>query len=174
MSQKYSPEFEAAFEHTLGLEGGYVNDPDDPGQETKFGISRRAYPHIVAIKDLTVEQAQEIYHRDYWTRLRLDELPRGVSAELFDTAVNMGTRVAVEILQRALVYFGHQLELDGLIGAQTIRLARTVGSGDLLKVLNALQFLRYEEIIKSRPKSQKYAVGWLKRISFPSDVKEAA
>ena len=57
--------FDRAFRFLIGEEGGYVNDPADPGGETKFGISKRAYPQL-DIKSLTLDQAKAIYRRDYW------------------------------------------------------------------------------------------------------------
>ena len=57
--------FDKAFEFTIGVEGGYVNDPSDPGGETKFGVSKKSYPNL-DIKNLTITQAKEIYYKDYW------------------------------------------------------------------------------------------------------------
>ena len=79
--------FNRAVEHLLVEEGGYVNHPEDPGGETKFGISKRAYPSL-NIKDLTVNEAKEIYKRDYWDHFPMDDLPDGVAFSLFDFAVN--------------------------------------------------------------------------------------
>ena len=65
--------FEEIIDRVIESEGGYVNDPDDPGGETKYGISKRAYPEIV-IKDLTIKQAKQIYYEDYWTPSKADQL----------------------------------------------------------------------------------------------------
>lgn len=59
-------EFHLAFNHLMKYEGGYVNDPDDPGGETKYGISKRSYPNL-DIKNLTEEQAKSIYLREWWS-----------------------------------------------------------------------------------------------------------
>ena len=112
---KYSVAFESAFERTLSQEGGYVSDPNDPGGETKWGISARSYPGE-DIKNLSVERAKEIYYRDYWTRLSLDLLRGDVATEIFDTAVNMGPGTAVEIAQEAANYLGATLKVDGQLG----------------------------------------------------------
>ncbi len=82
---------------TLGLkfvfkwEGGYVNDPGDPGGETKYGISKRAYPNL-DIYNLTKEQAVQIYLRDYWNKVGCDQydLQPELSISIFDAAVNCG------------------------------------------------------------------------------------
>ncbi len=75
-------EFLPAFNHTIGVEGGYINDPDDPGGETKFGISKRSYPDI-NIKLVTVDLAREIYKQDFWDRLNLDAVNKqAIAAEV--------------------------------------------------------------------------------------------
>jgi lysozyme family protein len=108
-----NPSFDRAFSLTVGEEAGYVNDPTDPGGETKYGISKRAYPNE-DIKDLTLDRAKELYYRDYWEPLWAGSLPWTVAYPLFDCAVNQGLEYAktlladhdpVEILsQRALRY----------------------------------------------------------------------
>ena len=65
--------FRKAIEVILKYEGGYVNDPNDLGSETNFGISKRSYPNV-DIKNLTKEQAIEIYHRDWWVRYEYDKM----------------------------------------------------------------------------------------------------
>lgn len=88
--------FEIAFEFVVrpDIEGSYVNDPRDPGGETKYGISKRAYPKV-DIKNLTLEQAKKIYHDDYWLPCDCAEmLPRPAKLLVFDCAVNQGVSVA--------------------------------------------------------------------------------
>lgn len=160
---KYSAAFESAFERTLALEGGYSDDPNDPGGETRWGISKRAYPNE-DIKHLTVEQAKAIYYRDYWRAVGGNEIRGDVAAELFDTAVNMGVRTAIEFAQEACNYLGASLAADGVLGPQTIRALVRNTSPDLLKVLNGLQLCRYVELVRQHPPRQRYARGWLKRI----------
>lgn len=93
--------FDTAFERVIGHEAGYVNDPNDPGGETKYGISKRSYPYL-DIKNLTVAQAKEIYRRDFWQRIGADKLPDGVAFQAFDFAVNSGIETAVRKLQSAV------------------------------------------------------------------------
>ena len=81
--------FDAAFSIVVGIEAGYVDDPDDPGGETKYGISKRAYPNE-DIKNLTLDRAKSLYQRDYWNKLGLDALPWGLALIEFDAAVNQG------------------------------------------------------------------------------------
>lgn len=93
--------FEQAFKIVVGEEGGYVNDPRDPGGETKFGISKRAYPNL-DIAQLTLEQAQQIYLRDYWDECGCDAMPWERALCVFDMAVNQGQGAA-----RALNHQAH-------------------------------------------------------------------
>ena len=90
--------FAVAVGFVLAHEGGYINDPADPGGETKYGISKRAYPRV-DIKNLTKAQARDIYYRDYWKRVDGDNLPAGLDLAVFDTAVNCGVSVARSFLQ---------------------------------------------------------------------------
>jgi len=88
-----SSNFERAFSFVVGEEGGYVNNSIDPGGETKFGISKRAYPDL-DIAALTLEAARAIYLKDYWNALGLDERPYGAALCLFDCGVNQGVGMA--------------------------------------------------------------------------------
>lgn len=92
--------FDKAFETLIGHEGGYVNHPSDPGGETKYGITKRTYP-AVNIRTLTLDQAKAIYKRDFWDKVRGDELPYGVAFNLFDGAVNSGVTRSVMWMQSA-------------------------------------------------------------------------
>lgn len=85
--------FLPAFHLVIGIEAGYVNDPRDPGGETKFGISKRAYPNL-DIARLTLEEAQAIYLRDYWTLCGCDTMPWERALCVFDMAVNQGQGTA--------------------------------------------------------------------------------
>jgi lysozyme family protein len=94
--------FQTALTFTLQEEGGYSFDPQDPGGETNFGISKRSYPHL-DIKNLTIDQASDIYYRDYWMaagcyRIKSETL----AAKLFDLAVNTGPRSAAKFLQHGV------------------------------------------------------------------------
>lgn len=107
-------DFDRAFEAIIGHEGGYVNHPDDPGGETKYGITKRSYPKE-NIRALTLERAKEIYRRDFWEPVRADELPYVVAFNLFDAAVNSGRGQAVRWLQRAA-----GVADDGIFGPITL------------------------------------------------------
>ena len=92
--------WDKAIEFVLQWEGGYENDPDDPGGETKYGISKRAFPNE-DIANLTLDRAKELYHLEYWTRIGGNYLPDKMDIVVFDTAVNCGVGKAVQFLQVA-------------------------------------------------------------------------
>ncbi|HWK79583.1 MAG TPA: glycosyl hydrolase 108 family protein, partial [Thermomicrobiales bacterium] len=124
---KASPSrFEAAVEHVLKHEGGFVQHPRDPGGATKFGITRetlsRAKGRRASINDvrrLSRKEAIAIYRQLYWDTVRADELPPGLDLAVFDLAVNSGPARAVRMLQTAL-----GVEADGIIGPVTLGAAR--------------------------------------------------
>jgi lysozyme family protein len=92
--------FDELIERVLAHEGGYVNNPDDPGGETQWGISKRTYPEL-DIKALTRPEAIEIYRRDFWQRVHGDELHPAVAYQALDFAVNSGVETAIRKLQAA-------------------------------------------------------------------------
>lgn len=155
----------AVLEH----EGGLADDPDDPGGITKYGISLRSYPHLGrdGIRNLTIPQARDIYYRDWWTQLRCGGLRDDrVAGKLLDTAVNVGAKTGVRILQRALSDTGQRVAIDGKIGPQTIGAANRADPDALLMAMRRLQAEHYEALIKRNPKREKYRRGWMKRAAF--------
>ena len=90
-------DFDKALKFVLKWEGGYSNDPNDPGGETKYGISKRSYPEL-DISKLTLKQVKEIYYQNYWLKAGCDDLPYPFNIVVFDTAVNMGRRRALEFI----------------------------------------------------------------------------
>ncbi|HPC92900.1 MAG TPA: glycosyl hydrolase 108 family protein [Myxococcota bacterium] len=90
-------DFDRAIHFVLAQEGGFVDDPRDPGGRTNFGISQRAYPDL-DIASLTKQQATEIYREDYWKRAGCAELPWPVNLAHFDFAVNAGIGAASKLL----------------------------------------------------------------------------
>ncbi len=87
----------AVADSILEVEGGYVDHPTDPGGETQWGISKRAYPHL-DIRSLTREQAIAIYAKDYWDAIP-EDLPESVRWFAFDIAVNSGVNTALTWLR---------------------------------------------------------------------------
>lgn len=167
-----SKNFENAFEKLIGLEGGYVNDPDDKGGETKFGISKRSYPYV-NIKDLTLEEAQVIYKRDFWDKFKGDLLPFSVAEELFELSVNVGAFRATFILQTTINLLNRNeasykdVRVDGRFGEKTfesLKLCIKENKEDLIfNLLNILQGAHYIELMINEPVYEKY-IGWFKRV----------
>lgn len=146
--------FDEAFTRLLGHEGGYVNDPRDPGGETNWGISKRAYP-AVDIKALTQDGAKAIYRRDYWAPVRADELPDLVRFDVFDAAVNHGVIQSAKWLQRAA-----GANPDGVIGAQTVAAARAAGT-QLAAHFNGHRLQFYTD----SGNWTVYSKGWARRVA---------
>ena len=150
--------FDEIIEQVLEHEGGYVNDPKDLGGETKYGITKRFYPDV-DIKNLTIEQATEIYKKDYWDKNKVESLPQNLWHIYFDMCVNMGKRTAVKVLQRAAVNKGRDIEVDGGLGPMTIGALKGVE----LDRVRAFRVKYYVDLITARPEQEKFYLGWFRR-----------
>lgn len=115
---------EQSLKHLLGNEGGYSNNPADPGGETMYGITvrvARAYGYLGPMRDLPWSTAMNIYRAHYWATVKADQLPEALRFHVFDAAVNSGPAQAVKWLQRAA-----GVTEDGAIGPQTLAAATRV------------------------------------------------
>ncbi len=149
--------FDPAIAKVLAHEGGYVNDPHDPGGETKYGISKRAYPDV-DIKNLTLDKAKAIYRRDYWEPLRCGMWDQRLGENIFDAAVNAGVRRTTKQLQKIL-----EVSVDGVLGPVTLdalKYAPTVLT-NLELVLEREGF--YIELARRDSGKRRYLIGWLTR-----------
>jgi lysozyme family protein len=147
--------FEICIGRLLGNEGGYVNNPKDPGGETNWGISKRSYPQE-DIKALTRERAMAIYKRDFWDKIDLDHAPLGIAEQLLDFAVNSGMPVAVCALQRAV-----GVAADGVIGPHTLEAIRKMYTHDII-----MRFIAERIDFMTRCKNWIDAcTGWMRRIA---------
>lgn len=147
--------FDTAFDRLIGSEGGYVNNPLDPGGETKWGISKRSYPHL-NIRTLTREQAKAIYRRDFWNRIHADTLYDGVAFQVFDFAVNSGIKTAVRYLQRAV-----GVADDGHWGPLSQAAATHMTESDIIMRLNG-ERLDFMTRLANWPNASR---GWCRRIA---------
>lgn len=136
-------------------EGSYSDGKGDPGGETKWGISKRSYPHV-DIKALTRDDAKAIYIRDFWDRIHADDLPDGVSYQLFDFAVNSGIETAVRYLQRAV-----GVADDGHWGPVSVAAAAAMSESDMIMALNA-ERLDFMTRLSNWPTASR---GWARRIA---------
>ena len=172
--------FSEAVNKTLSFEGGYTSGEGDYGGETKFGISKRSYPNVDIVK-LTVEEAKEIYKRDYWDRLGLDRVKsQAIAEEVFDSAVNVGWGQAGRWLQSGinLIILGRgmrdageekQIKVDGIVGPATLgelgkilnEKGYKVNEDVLLKCLNAFQVGHYINQARQDPNQTKFLMGWI-------------
>ena len=150
--------FNEIIEVVLKHEGGYVNDPKDPGGETNFGISKRAYPDV-DMKTLTKEGAKDIYKRDYWDKNHCGDLPDELRHVYFDMCVNMGRGRATKIMQETANTKGADLKVDGGMGPKTIGALEKV---DLERV-RAYRVKYYVNLIDRKPDLAKFYFGWFRR-----------
>lgn len=137
-------------------EGGYVNNPKDPGGETKFGISKRAYPHL-DIKNLSREQADKIYYDDYWLAMHCDAMKKGMAGFVMDFAVNSGVPLVTRKLQKALGVLP-----DGKIGSVTDAALRTANPRRIVRLLFVERAIVMAEAKKDNYEEHKH--GWFARL----------
>lgn len=171
-------------EEIVAREGGYVDDPDDPGGPTKFGVTihtaRRLGLDLDAdgdvdaadVRQLTRQQAVEIFVREYFERPRIGMLPEALQPSVFDMQVNAGAQ-AVRILQRLLRDMGLEIAVDGVIGPETARAAQVALEMAPDHLVDAYGIARrnfYYALADRRPASRKYARrrdggkgGWITR-----------
>ena len=149
----------------LKWEGGYTNDPDDPGGETKYGITKRDYPHL-DIKKLTIEQAKQIYWKDYWLKGKCDKIEQ-FSPRLafihFNYCVNTGVRQAGRLLQRAIRRNGFNIKVDGIIGERTLDALEACDMDLTYDAYSNYGFIFYITLVERRRRLKKFLFGWLRR-----------
>jgi lysozyme family protein len=143
------------FNRLIGHEGGYRNDPQDPGGETNWGISKRAYPNLV-ISKLTRENAKNIYYWDFWVIIDAKDLPESVAFQLFDFAVNSGIQTAIRYFQRAL-----GVADDGHWGPISQGAASRATETDMIMRINA-ERLEFMTRLKNWDHNSR---GWARRIA---------
>ena len=151
--------FEQAFERTMGHEGGYSNNPADPGGETMWGVTAkvaRAAGYTGPMRDLPRETAQAIYRRDYWGPAGCEAVPDALRADLFDAAVNAGVRQAIRLLQRAVGAAD-----DGVLGPLTLQAIGTVPPARLVARFNGARLAH----LASLPTWDSFGRGWARRVA---------
>jgi lysozyme family protein len=162
--------FDQAFEKLLGHEGGYANNPKDPGGETMWGITiavARRSGYDGEMKDLPIDVAKSIYKRKYWDATQSDSMPKEIRFDLFDAAVNSGTEQATKWLQRAL-----NVTDDGVIGAQTLAHALKASDSGAGAAVAARFNGHRLEFMTSLSGWLTFSRGWARRIA--SNLKEVA
>jgi lysozyme family protein len=147
--------FDTFIERVLSHEGGYVNHPSDPGGETKWGIAKRSYPHL-NIKDLTREQAIEIYRRDFWQAVGGHLLTDEVAFQALDAAINHGPANAIRWLQRAV-----GVADDGVFGPISRAAVGRMPSVDVVLRFNAERLDFYTKLSTWGT----FGKGWVRRVA---------
>lgn len=150
-------DFERALNFCLRWEGEYSNDPNDPGGETNFGISKRAYPNEDIMR-MTRGRAALIYRRDYWDKAKCNDMPWPVNFVHFDCAVNTGTGRANQILQQAA-----GVNADGVIGPVTLDAIKSGDPANIAEVAILKRERFYGDLAKKNEKLSRYLGGWLNR-----------
>ncbi len=155
----------------VAREGGFVNDPDDPGGATNFGVTigtlrslefdvdRDGDVDVDDVIGLSKDDARRIFVRHYFERPSIDLLPEPLQASVFDMYVNAGAN-AVKILQKLLRDMGHQVDVDGVIGPQTAASAEAAFAAAPHHLVDAYGIARrnyYYRLADGRAASRKYA-----------------
>lgn len=179
----YTPAFEAAVNHAMLYEVGgfwkltpdviagkcdtpqqrtavgYVNDPDDAGGETKFGVAKNANTDL-NIKTLDWEGAKAVYYKRYWLAGSCDKMSSRLAVLHFDGCVNHGLKKAGMFLQRAV-----GVSPDGDVGPATLAKASTLNELDTCGKICDLRAQFYRDIVTNKPVQAKYLNGWLRRVN---------
>ncbi len=159
--------FDEAFTKLVSHEGGFQDDPNDPGnwtggkmghgelKGTKYGIAANTFPGE-DIKNLTLTRAREIYRFNYWGPAGCDAVPDGLKFDLFDTAVNSGQRQAARLLQRAV-----GVADDGIIGPRTLQAVQSMDPERLIARFNGWRL----DFMNDLPTWPSFGRGWTQRIA---------
>ena len=162
--------FEEIIEVVLEHEGGFTDDPKDPGNwtggkegvgelgGTKYGISVKSFPDV-DIKNLTKAEATLIYKTEYWDKNKVESLPEELWHIYFDCCVNMGKSRAVKILQQAANGKGANIDVDGGLGPNTLKAISNVE----LERVRAYRVKYYADLVTRKPDLEKFYFGWYKR-----------
>ena len=170
-------EFINAYRKTIEHEGGYVNDPDDPGGETYKGVARKihgkwigwhiidllkqqqGFPGNLAQNAELREEVGTFYLNMFWDKMQGDDIDHQEVAEsIFDFGVNAGLATAVSLAQMVV-----GAKPDGIAGPETIRKINAFDPGYFLAAFTVAKIARYVSIVKKRPTSRKYFYGWVLR-----------
>jgi len=185
LSGESNSHFDKAIVETLKHEGGFVNDPVDPGGATNWGMSIRYLKQrgdadgdgwldgdidkdgdidVDDVRNMTVEQAIGLYRSGFWDKYDYDKIDDyAIAARVFDMTVNMGSRQAGKIVQRALNNVGYDLAVDGIIGPNTFGAINSANADLLMAEIRLEHAHFYLNLIEKRPELAKYKKGWLRR-----------
>jgi lysozyme family protein len=156
-----SDQFDRCLDVVLRQEGGFSNDPDDPGGATNWGITieelkkwRGSDVTIDDVKNLKKDEAREIYRTNYWNLMKCEDLPFGVDLTVFDFGVNAGPSRSVKTLQKII-----GVEADGSVGPLTLTAAKATDARDIISTMAARRLDYY----RSLPTWEHFGRGWTNR-----------
>jgi len=161
----YSFEFLHAHKFVDESEGGTNTHPLDRGGLTKYGISIKTYPDL-DIANLTWEQAQQIYYRDYWLAMSCDKFSAALATILYDSGINCGQRKAAYWLQLSINWNLRVPKLeavDGIIGSKTVGAARDYDPYQLGGRIISFRIDHYWKLVKKYPEQKVFINGWSDR-----------
>jgi lysozyme family protein len=163
-----TPAYEKALRFVLRWEGGFVDDPADRGGRTNRGVTQRTYDSWRSrqgqpprdVKDIEESEVSKIYEGDYWIPPRCDVLATPIDLVGFDTAVNMGVRRSVRILQTVL-----GCGVDGSFGKNTRDAADACDPGSTVVQYCKVREGIYRGIVAKDPTQGKFLKGWMNRLN---------
>ena len=165
--------FGNAMKKILQFEGGYVNDPDDPGGCTKFGITLstlRHYRNDVGVdcddvRSLTTTEAKKIYRERYYENVNIHQLPEPIQGCVMDCGINIGPANAISMMQRTLNNMGCKVKDDGIIGPNTVNAADVAWkhSDKFIEIYTQKRVEYYENLVRNNPALNKFLRGWTRR-----------
>ena len=161
-----SARFRTCVDRLIVIEGNgkVANSPNDRGGLTRWGISQRSYPHL-DIRNLTRDDAVQIYHRDFWTPIRGDKFDSiAVANVVFVYGVHSGPGTSAKRLQETLNGLGKPLSVDGRIGPATLSAANSVPPLVLVDAFKRNIQAHYDRIIAADPTQEGFANGWRNRL----------
>jgi lysozyme family protein len=156
-------QFEIAATITMAIEGGYQNSCTDLGGETKYGISKRAFPNT-DIKNLTPEKAIDIYRNAFWNQYRIGNIVnQDIANYVFDMFVNMSYADAALAIQRAISQF-KSIVVDGIFGTKTIDAINAIlDTGRFMDILKIKRITQYLKIADQNPSQSVNLRSWVRR-----------
>ena len=176
-----SKKFDWALFCVLHHEGGFVDNPNDPGGATDYGVSLRFLRSVGEdidgdgdidvddIKALDLDKVEELYEKHFWKPAKCDKIQSEmIAVKVFDMAVNMGSKQAWKLVQRACNTLGYSLTIDGKPGPATLASVKSLTDRDFMLVTNIRreQDRFYNSLIQSKPSLAEFRLGWRRRAAF--------
>jgi lysozyme family protein len=157
-------DFNTAVQLTLAFEGGFVDNPSDPGGATKYGVTQADMPGT-NIADITEAQAADYYSEHYWKPLYSSIESQLLANKLFDMGVLFGVGEAVKVLQIMLQSGVPSVTVDGDFGPETLAAVNSVEPNSALAAYQTALVTYMLRIVVNKPALRVFAAGWGRRIN---------